>query len=63
MYKRTSKGWMKHLDFIILDVLSLVISLFLALWMYSLITSDSFDAGVLLITSRMSLSSYFCSCP
>ena len=30
MYKRTSQGWLKHLDFIILDVLSIQLAFFVA---------------------------------
>ena len=34
MYKRNSENWTKHLDFILLDVVCLVLSLFLAYGMY-----------------------------
>ncbi len=34
MYKRSSENWIKHLDFILLDVVCLVMSLFLAYFAY-----------------------------
>lgn len=33
MYKRTSQGWVKHLDFILLDVLCLQLAFFLAFFL------------------------------
>ncbi len=35
MYKQNKQSWMKHLDFIILDMLSLLLSLFLAYYFYN----------------------------
>ena len=32
MYKRTAQGWLKHLDFIVLDILCLQAAFFLAYW-------------------------------
>ena len=34
MYKRSSENWIKHLDFILLDAVCLVLSLFLAYYSY-----------------------------
>ena len=30
MYKKTSKGWLKHVDFLILDVICLQLSFYIA---------------------------------
>ena len=54
MYKRTSRGWVKHLDFIILDVLCLQISFFLAYFVrqhtWNPYTNDFYrTVGILLI--------------
>ena len=35
MYKRSSENWMKHLDFIILDAVSLALSLYLSYYVYN----------------------------
>ena len=35
MYKQNNKSWIKHLDFILLDMLSLLLSLFLAYYFYN----------------------------
>lgn len=44
MYQRASKGWIKHLDFIILDIVCLVISLITAYLMrYGLYNSSMLD--------------------
>ena len=34
MYKRNSENWTKHMDFILLDAVCLVLSLFLAYYAY-----------------------------
>lgn len=54
MYKRASQGWLKHLDFIILDVLCLQISFFLAYFIrqgsWSPYSSDLYRAIGILIS-------------
>ena len=35
MYKRSNLNWMKHLDFILIDLLSLFLAIFAAYWIYN----------------------------
>ena len=54
MYKRTSQGWVKHLDFIVLDVLCLQIAFFFAYFLrqhaWNPYTNDFYRAVGILLT-------------
>ena len=53
MYKRRSENWTKHLDFILLDAVCLVMSLFLAYYMYhrlfNLFTDDLYRSFLIFL--------------
>ena len=54
VYKRTNQNWIKHVDFIILDVVCLVLSLFLAYALYfrsfDLFSNDRYRPLLILLT-------------